>query len=73
MAVKITKRTYTDLFRPTETTDWLLGNVGDWQKLVLQLEVGAEIIGSNSETVSINTEEKNNHIEQRFAMVAIRI
>ena len=58
MAVKVIKRTYTDLFRPNESTDWLLGNVGDWQKLTLQLEVGAEIIGSNSETVSINTEEK---------------
>lgn len=58
MAVKVIKRTYTDLYRPNEETDWLLGNVGDWQNLKLQLEVGAEIIGSNSETVSINTEEK---------------
>lgn len=58
MAVKVINRKYSGLYRPNEETDWLLGNVGDWQKLKLQVEVSAEIIGSTSETISINTEEK---------------
>ena len=35
MGVTILKQEYTNQFQPTSTTDWLLGNVGDIQKLSL--------------------------------------
>lgn len=38
MGVREEKRTYTTPFKPTSTTNWLLGNVGDWQRLSLDVE-----------------------------------
>lgn len=57
MAVKILSRKYTDLFRPTESTDWLLGNTGDLQKLTLTCEVAAEFKASFAETLQIDSFE----------------
>ena len=43
MAVKVINREYSELYRD-EKTNWLIGNVGDWQKLKLQLEVGIDFL-----------------------------
>jgi len=58
MAVKIIDREYRDLYRPDENFNFLLGNVGDWQRLKLRCEVASEILGSNSETFTIDTEQR---------------
>ena len=41
MSVTITNRTYSNPFR-AETTDWLLANVGTWQKLAIEFSVTVE-------------------------------
>jgi hypothetical protein len=43
MPVKINSRTYTNQFNPSSTTDWMLGNVGDWIKLTLGCEIAVEV------------------------------
>jgi len=53
MPVKILSREYTNQFKPASTTNWLLGNVGDWQKLTLQCEFATEIIFSIQETLTL--------------------
>lgn len=53
MAVKIKKRTYNEIFTDGET-DWLLGNVGEWQTLKLECEVAIEHLPSLNETVEID-------------------
>jgi len=55
MSVKIIKRQYSSQFHDRqETVDWLLGNVGDWQRLVLTFQANVDFIASSSETVTIN-------------------
>lgn len=54
MAVTIKSRTYTNQFKPTSTTTWLLGNVGDWQKLTLVCEFAVEKVFDISDTLTIN-------------------
>jgi hypothetical protein len=59
MGVKVTNRVYRNQFYPSsQETDWLLGNVGDWQQLRLTFEVTVDFKASTQETVSINVEEK---------------
>lgn len=41
MGVIVTGRDYTNRYRP-EIVDWLLGNVGDWQKITLACEFSVE-------------------------------
>ena len=44
MPVNITKREYTSIFRPADTAvNWLIGNVGVWQKLTLECEFFVKI------------------------------
>ena len=44
MAVKVLKREYTSLFDQTnQNINWLLGNVGTWQKLTLEVAFSTEI------------------------------
>lgn len=57
MGVKITNRTYTELFT-TGTTNWLLGNVGEWQTLVLKCEASVEFKATQGETVTTTASEK---------------
>ena len=58
MGVKIINRSYKSQYRAAaQDTDWLLGNVGDWIRLNLEIEVAVEMIGSVSNSVMINNEE----------------
>lgn len=41
MGVKVITRNYNNSFRP-ETVDWLIGNVGEWQRLSLYVEFAVE-------------------------------
>ncbi|NIQ13097.1 MAG: hypothetical protein GTO02_01405, partial [Candidatus Dadabacteria bacterium] len=38
MGVRETNRKYFNQFKPASTTNWLLGNVGDWQRISLDIE-----------------------------------
>ena len=53
MGATITRREYTNEFRP-EVTSWLLGNVGD--RITLELDVEVQIIftSSNSQTLTFD-------------------
>ena len=53
MAVKITKRQYNEIFTDGDT-DWLLGNVGDWQTLKLTVEAAIEFLPTISEPVQVD-------------------
>ena len=63
MGVKVINREYSELYRD-EKTNWLIGNVGDWQKLKLQLEVGIDFFGSNQNQVGID------YIQNSFTLLS---
>lgn len=55
MGVKVVKRAYKNQFyQPSDTTDWLLGNVGDWQRLEVDVEVTIDFYASQQESVSVD-------------------
>lgn len=54
MAVKILQRTYNEIFTDGQT-DWLLGNVGEWQKVLTTVEVGIDFIGSQQKPLTVDT------------------
>lgn len=58
MAVKVTKRIYNEIYTEGET-DWLLGNVGEWQKLRLTCEVAIEFFATQQSPVQINSIENS--------------
>lgn len=60
--VKVINRIYNEIFTDG-TTNWLLGNVGEWQKLKLLLEVGIELNGSNQNQIGID------YIENSFKLL----
>lgn len=51
--VKIINREYSEIFTDGKT-DWLLGNVGEWQKLKLEVEVGVEYLASQQSPIEID-------------------
>jgi len=53
MAVTVLKQEYFNQFKPSSTTNWLLGNVGDWQRLVLDLEFAVRINFSISDPLTV--------------------
>lgn len=53
MAIKITNRSYKEAFT-TGLTDWLLGNVGEWQDLTLTAEVSIDYIATSAQPVQID-------------------
>jgi hypothetical protein len=53
MAVKIVSRTYTNQFKPSSTTNFFLGNVGDWQKMTLLCSFAVEKRFSITESLTI--------------------
>ena len=53
MGVKIINRTYSNQFKPSSTTDWLLGNVGDWQRLTLECRFAVEKIFTPFDTLTL--------------------
>jgi len=58
MGVKVIDRKYKNQFHENgENVDWLLGNVGDWQRLELTFEVTIEFKASSSETIAVNADD----------------
>lgn len=56
MGVKVIKREYYNQFFPnTEKTDWLIGNVGDQQRLELTIESQVIFTATQGETVQIDS------------------
>lgn len=53
MGVKIIGRQYNEIFTDGDT-DWLLGNVGDWQKLLVTVEVAIEFRATAGQPISID-------------------
>lgn len=53
MAVKIINRLYNEVFTNGQT-DWLLGNVGEWQELTLDVEASIVYLASVANPVIIN-------------------
>jgi len=58
MGVKITSRIYKELFT-TGDTNWLLGNVGEWQKLTLNAEASVDYFATMSEPIIVNQVDKS--------------
>ena len=54
MAVKILKREYITPFKPASTTNWQLGNVGDWLQLVIEGQFAVEKRFDIQDTLTIN-------------------
>ncbi|HET8839201.1 MAG TPA: hypothetical protein VFM82_09455, partial [Flavobacteriaceae bacterium] len=53
MGVKIIKRIYNEDYSDT-ATDWLLGNVGDWQKVLIEVEAGVEFLANQQSPLQID-------------------
>jgi hypothetical protein len=54
MAVKIRNRKYSEVFTNTSSVDWLLGNVGEWQKLLLDAEVSIDYQATQQNPIQID-------------------
>ena len=54
MAVKVINRLYNEIYTDGDT-DWLLGNVGEWQTLKLQAEVIIDFLATQESPVQIDT------------------
>jgi hypothetical protein len=55
--VKVTNRIYNEIFT-SGTTNWLLGNVGEWQTLKIGCEASVDFYATNAETIELNTTNK---------------
>lgn len=53
MAVKVIERLYNEVYTDGQT-DWLLGNVGDWQKALVTVEVAIEFRASQQSPIQID-------------------
>jgi len=53
MAIKILERLYSEIYTDGKT-DWLLANVGEWQKLNVKCEVAIEYIASQQSPIQID-------------------
>lgn len=53
MAIKILDRIYSEIFTE-DGTDWLLANVGEWQKLKLKCEVSIEFLASQQSPIELD-------------------
>lgn len=59
MGVKIISRKYNNQFYSSGNfTDWLIGNVGDWQRLELTFEAFVDYKASPAESISVNEVDK---------------
>lgn len=58
MPVNILNTTYQTQFKPTSTTNWLLGNIGDWQKLTMDVEFVVEKLFTPTDTVTLEDPNK---------------
>jgi hypothetical protein len=53
MGVKIINRNYEEIFT-NGTTDWLLGNVGEWQLLNLKVEASVDFVATQEQPLQID-------------------
>ena len=53
MGVRVVERQYIDRFT-NEPTDWLLGNVGDWQKGIFTVEASVDFLASAQNPIQID-------------------
>lgn len=53
MGVKIVERLYNEIYTD-QPTDWLLGNVGEWQKALITVEVTIEFLATQQKPVQID-------------------
>lgn len=53
MAIKIIERSYREAYTDG-LTDWLLGNVGEWQDLILKIEVSIDYLATSAQPISID-------------------
>lgn len=58
MPVKILSQTYNNPFKPSSTTNWPLGNVGDWQRLTLNCQFAVEKQFEISDALTISDPNK---------------
>ena len=55
MGVEILKREYTNIFRPQDTgINWLIGNVGVWQRLNLEVSFGVYVDFDTTNTLFLD-------------------
>lgn len=61
MGVRILKRSYGNAFAPSgeEKPDWLIGNVGDWLRLNMEVEAGVDFLATQQNPVSVDKEERS--------------
>lgn len=61
MSVRILKREYSNPYAPVEEMkpDWLIGNVGDWLRLKMDVEAGVDFLASQEDPIYINKEERS--------------
>ena len=52
MPTRVLNREYTNMYRP-ETTDWLLGNVGEWQNVKIKTETGVYYEATKYQTLGV--------------------
>lgn len=60
MGVRILKRSYGNAFAPNSENkpDWLIGNVGDWIRLNIEVEAGVDYLANQESPVFLNKEER---------------
>lgn len=58
MPVKILSETYSNPFKPSSTTNWPLGNAGDWQRLRLNCQFAVEKRFEISDALTISDPNK---------------
>ena len=59
--IRILKREYSNPYAPAEEIkpDWLIGNVGDWIRLKMEVEAGVDFLASQSDPIFIDKEERS--------------
>jgi len=59
MGVKVISRQYRNQFYDqSEETDWLLGNSGDWQEVIIRFEASVRFDANDQESVNIDIKNK---------------
>lgn len=56
MGVKTVNRKYKNQYhQPAVTTDWLIGNTGDWERLEIDVEVSIDFSASQTDSISVDS------------------
>lgn len=61
MGVRILKRAYGNAYAPSNEPkpDWLIGNVGDWIRLNMEVEAGVDFLATQQSPVTVNKQERS--------------